>query len=114
LTLTATLTVILLLSPVTVWPQVVINEIQSSNTSTLADEDGDFEDWIELYNASDRAIELTGFGLSDNYNNPFKWVFPAVTMQPCWRSRWMIASMERAWGHCCWNDWHCSRSAMGS
>ena len=29
---------------------VVINEFLASNTSILADEDGDFEDWLELYN----------------------------------------------------------------
>ncbi|MFN8134713.1 MAG: hypothetical protein U0Z17_05650 [Bacteroidales bacterium] len=31
--------------------QVVINEVQTSNKSSIADEDGDYEDWIELYNS---------------------------------------------------------------
>ncbi|MCH8487963.1 MAG: CotH kinase family protein [Candidatus Cyclonatronum sp.] len=57
---------------------VLINEFQSSNQSTKADADGDFEDWIELYNAGDTAVNLSGFGLSDNPNRPFKWVFPEV------------------------------------
>lgn len=59
---------------------VVINEFQSSNQSTKADADGDFEDWIELHNPGDAAINLSGFGLSDNANRPFKWVFPEVSI----------------------------------
>ncbi len=61
---------------------IVINEFMSSNSATIADEDGDFEDWIELYNAGQNAVSLSGYGLSDNTNNPFKWVFPDTVMQP--------------------------------
>ena len=61
---------------------VRINEIMSSNGSTLADEDGDFSDWIELYNCGDTAVSLEGWGLSDNPGNPFKWVFPEVVLAP--------------------------------
>ncbi|TVR39799.1 MAG: T9SS C-terminal target domain-containing protein [Bacteroidia bacterium] len=61
---------------------VVINEVMSSNATTFADEDGDYEDWIELYNGSDHAIHLQGYGLSDDYGNPFRWVFPDVTIAP--------------------------------
>ena len=42
---------LLILSP-EVYPQLLINEFSSSNNSMLADEDGDYSDWIELYNAS--------------------------------------------------------------
>jgi len=59
-----------------------VNELCSVNGSVIADEDGDFEDWVELYNNGPAAIELTGHGLSDNPANPFKWVFPEVTIQP--------------------------------
>jgi len=38
--------------------QVVINEVQASNQSTIADEDGDFEDWIELFNAGGEPVDL--------------------------------------------------------
>ncbi len=61
---------------------VRINEIMSSNASTLADEEGDYSDWIELYNAGDVAVDLGGWGLSDNSGNPFKWVFPNVVLAP--------------------------------
>jgi uncharacterized repeat protein (TIGR02543 family) len=61
---------------------LAINEIQASNATTIADEDGDFEDWVELYNFGSEPVALDGFGLSDNYDDPFKWVFPATTIYP--------------------------------
>lgn len=59
---------------------VYINEVMVSNGTTIADEDGDYEDWIELYNSSDEVVNLSGWGLSDNYRNPFKWTFPEGTV----------------------------------
>ncbi len=61
---------------------VLVNEVMASNRSVIADEDGEFSDWIELYNNSTEPVNLEGWGLSDNASNPFKWIFPAVTMQP--------------------------------
>ncbi len=58
--------------------EVVINEVMASNANTLADDDGDNEDWIELYNYGEDAINLEGFGLSDNYGDPFRWYFPDI------------------------------------
>jgi hypothetical protein len=77
-----TLLGLLLFQPATAQlPESVrLNEIMSSNSATIADEDGDFEDWIELYNAGTSAVNLEGFGLSDNYAQPFKWVLPAITL----------------------------------
>ncbi len=66
------------LPPVT----VRINEFMASNGSTVSDEDGDFEDWIELYNYGTEPVSLAGFGLTDNPSNPFKWVFPDITLAP--------------------------------
>ncbi|MCW1925789.1 chitobiase/beta-hexosaminidase C-terminal domain-containing protein [Luteolibacter arcticus] len=57
---------------------VVISEFQSSNGATLLDEDGDPSDWVELYNRGSSSVNLTGWGLSDRTDDPFKWVFPAV------------------------------------
>jgi len=59
---------------------VSINEVLSSNGGVLADEDGDFEDWIELYNGGVEAVDLSGWGLSDDYERPFKWIFPEETV----------------------------------
>ncbi len=62
---------------------IAINEIVASNASGLADEDGDTEDWIELYNYGTEAVSLEDWGLSDDYDNPFRWVFPAgVVIEP--------------------------------
>ena len=61
---------------------VALNEVMASNDSTLSDEDGDFTDWIELINWGDSEVSLEGWGLSDDYDRPFRWVFPSVTLQP--------------------------------
>ena len=64
--------------------QVVINEVQASNNTTASDEDGDYEDWIELYNAGKDAIPLNSYGLSDTEgaHHFFRWTFPDTTIQP--------------------------------
>jgi hypothetical protein len=61
---------------------ILINEIMASNTTTITDPDGDFDDWIELRNRSQTPINLTGFYLSDNPRNPRKWEFPNGTVIP--------------------------------
>jgi len=62
---------------------VVINEFQSSNNATIADEDGDYEDWIELYNTSSTdTARLDHVGLSDDPERPFRWVLPPGTFIP--------------------------------
>ncbi len=65
---------------------LVINEIMASNSSTIADELGDFDDWIEIYNGGTETIVLTGMSLTDNLSNPtaytFPSTFPATTIAP--------------------------------
>jgi hypothetical protein len=60
---------------------VVINEILASNSSVLADEDGDFTDWIEIYNPTQSEINLSGYGITDESWLPFKWIFPDTIIQ---------------------------------
>jgi hypothetical protein len=67
-------------NPSSLPPTVRINEVMASNGTTIADEDGDFEDWIELYNDGTEPVDLSGWGLSDSYSNPFKWTFPEDTV----------------------------------
>ena len=62
--------------------EVVINEVMASNTSTIEDRDGDYPDWIELYNFGNSEIILTDFGLSDDPDDLFKWTFPSTILQP--------------------------------
>jgi hypothetical protein len=61
---------------------VVINEIMSSNTNTIYDEDGDTPDWIELYNSDANEINLNGYYLSDDSLNIKKWRFGNVVIDP--------------------------------
>jgi hypothetical protein len=61
---------------------VVLNEVMASNGATIPDEDGEFMDWIELYNPGSAPVSLKDFGLSDNYDAPFKWTFPDVVIGP--------------------------------
>jgi len=65
------------------WGQtVVINEILASNTTINQDEDNSYQDWVELYNNSATAINLSGYGLSDDVKLAYKWIFPNVTLNP--------------------------------
>jgi len=63
--------------------KLVINEFMASNTNTMVDQDGEFDDWIELYNNSSALVSLDSIYLSDSYNNLQKWKFPDGTvLQP--------------------------------
>jgi hypothetical protein len=61
---------------------VSINEFMASNASTIADEDGDFEDWIEILNYGDEPVHLEGWFLSDDFSDPCKWMFPDTVIHP--------------------------------
>ncbi|MHC4749205.1 MAG: lamin tail domain-containing protein [Planctomycetota bacterium] len=56
---------------------VVISEFMAKNDTTLADEEGKFRDWIEIYNPSGTSVSLDGWYLTDNMSNLTKWAFPA-------------------------------------
>jgi len=55
---------------------VIINEFMASNKVTWPDPQGEFDDWIELHNTTDNEVNISGWYLSDNPDNPRKWVFP--------------------------------------
>lgn len=57
---------------------IYVNEVVSSNHSTIQDCDGDYSDWIELYNPNDFTINLLGYYLSDDTTDVQKWSFPNV------------------------------------
>jgi spore coat protein CotH len=59
---------------------LVINEFMADNETTIADQDGDFDDWIELYNNSEEAINLEGYYLTDDPNEINQWVFPDTSI----------------------------------
>jgi hypothetical protein len=70
--------------PWTVWepgppPTVVLNEFMASNDTTIADETGAYEDWVELYNPGEAPVDLSGYGLTDDLTQPDKWILPPGT-----------------------------------
>lgn len=60
---------------------VRISEIMPDNKAFLANDDGIFRDWIELFNASEETVCLNGYGLSDKPSGA-KWFFPDVEIAP--------------------------------
>lgn len=60
--------------------ELVINEFMASNDATIADQDGEFDDWIELYNNGSTSIDLEGYYLSDDATDLMQWAFPAGTV----------------------------------
>ncbi len=61
---------------------VRLNEYMARNKSVLYDEEGDYGDWVELYNFSDNAVDLSGFTLTDAKEDIARWQFPAGTTLP--------------------------------
>ena len=59
---------------------LVIAEFMAANSTTLADEDNDHPDWVEIYNPTPAAVDLTGWHLTDNAANLAKWTFPLTTL----------------------------------
>ncbi len=62
---------------------VYISEVMASNDETATTAGAEFVDWIEIYNSSAEAVDLSGYGLSDNIGRARKWQFPeGTTIQP--------------------------------
>ena len=75
-----TITLVVLLAVSSFARNLVINEVMSANVSIITDEDEDYPDWLEIYNPGDSLIDLSGFGLSDDVSEPYRWVFPEVEL----------------------------------
>jgi hypothetical protein len=53
-----------------------VNEILASNTLTLPDEQGEYDDWFELYNASGDSLDIGGLCFTDDEDEPCRWQLP--------------------------------------
>ena len=63
---------------------VLINEIVASNSTSAYDSNGENDDWVELFNTTSSALDLSGMYLSDDPINLMKWSFPIGTSIPAY------------------------------
>src|SRR4030042_6960163 len=56
---------------------LVINEFMASNSTSIQDPGGNFDDWIEIYNYGVNSIDTGGMYLTDNPSVPTRWRIPA-------------------------------------
>jgi hypothetical protein len=54
-----------------------INEVLAVNAASVKDPQGEYDDWIEIYNAGQQPIDCAGMYLTDDPVNPAKWKIPA-------------------------------------
>lgn len=60
---------------------LVINEFMADNETAVADQDGEYDDWIEFYNNGTVDIPLGGYYLSDDGTEPDLWMFPDTVIK---------------------------------
>ena len=58
---------------------VIVNEFMANNVATVAAPNGKFSDWMELFNTTNKDVDLSNAALSDNISSPKKWLFPVGT-----------------------------------
>ena len=64
-------------------PVIMISEVMASNDSVATYPKAGYTDWVEIFNSGDTAVDLGGWGLSDNPEKPGKWQFPdGTTIRP--------------------------------
>jgi len=63
-------------------PGMCINEFMAKNDSTISDEAGEFDDWVEIFNTGSSEVNLTGLFLTDDLSQPIKWAFPDISLKP--------------------------------
>ena len=57
-----------------------INEILAVNQITIAGPNATYPDWIELFNAGNETVDLSGMYLTDDLADPTSWRFPEGTL----------------------------------
>ncbi len=97
------------------YEELWLNEVQPNNATGIADNNGEIEPWVELFNGGTNTIDLSGYWLADNYTNLTQWQFPAgSTLAPgAFRIIWADGQPGQSTG----GDWHTSfrlNSATGS
>lgn len=62
--------------PVPQCPELCLNEFMARNDSTVVDEFGEADDWVEIYNKVEFEGDLVGYYLTDDLDEPAKWPLP--------------------------------------
>ena len=74
---------------------VILTEIMAVNASAHRDENGEYYDYIELYNRSSAPVDMTGWYLSDDVFAPRMWSLPELTLQPGERLIVFASALDR-------------------
>lgn len=61
---------------------LVLNELMAKNETTIADNYGEYDDWIEITNTGSSDINLSGYYLTDDVEEPFVFAFPDTVISP--------------------------------
>jgi hypothetical protein len=63
-------------------PHLVINEYLTSNNTSATDEFGEHDDYVEIYNPANVAVDMSGMHLTDTLDFPAQYKIPAGVVIP--------------------------------
>ena len=75
---------------------ILITEFSASNIETIADEDGDYSDWIEITNLSDERLNLRDYCITDSRLRPKKFRLPSFSLPPGERTLIFASGNQRS------------------
>jgi hypothetical protein len=62
-------------------PELIITEVMTGNKTTYTDNGGEYSDWIEIYNPSDKTVNLKDYYISDDEASPYSYRMPDVKIK---------------------------------
>lgn len=68
--------------PISIFTQVELSELGHTNMNFIADEDGEFSDWLEIRNTGSLSVNIADYGLTNDPTLPFKYSLPNYELQP--------------------------------
>jgi len=93
------------------YPPLWLNEVQAVNQTGIADNFGDRDPWIELYNSGSNPISLDGYYLANNFSTLTQWPFPpGSTINP---HEFKIVWADGETGETAGGNWHTSFGLTG-
>ena len=55
---------------------LLINELMAKNGLAVEDPQGEYDDYVEIYNASEEALDVAGMYLTNSLSDSMQWQFP--------------------------------------